>query len=80
LCQSAPTGTGCGDVHDNPPIDYIDLEVLTNLWVASNPNGANLDNDPSDVALAQLTFNDFNPANMVTPGVTGLNDPNVPGY
>jgi hypothetical protein len=80
LCQSAPTGTGCGDVHDNPPIDYIDLEVLTNLWVASNPNGANLDNDPSDVALAQLTFNDFNPANMVTPGVTGLNDPNVPSY
>jgi hypothetical protein len=80
LCQSTPTGTGCGDVYDNPPTDDIDLEVLTNLWVASSPNGANLDNDPSDAALAQLIFTDFNPANMVTPGVTGLNDPSVPGY
>jgi hypothetical protein len=80
LCQSTPTGTGCGDVHDSPPTDDIDLEVLTNLWVASNPNGVKLDNDPSDAALAQLIFSDFNPANMVTPGVTGLNDPNVPGY
>ena len=60
--------------------DDIDLEVLTNLWVASSPGGTDLDTDPSDAALAQLTFSDFNPANMVTPGVTGLNDPNVPGY
>jgi hypothetical protein len=80
LCQSSPTGAGCGDVFDNPPIDDIDLEVLTNLWVASSANGINLDHDSSDSALAQLTFSDFNPANMVTPGVTGLNDPNVPGY
>ncbi len=80
LCQSSPTETGCGDIYDHPPTDDIDLEVLTNLWVASNPNGVNLDNDPSDTALPRLTFSDFNPANMVTPGVTGLNDPNVPGY
>jgi hypothetical protein len=80
LCQSTPTGTGCGDIYDHPATDDIDLEVLTNLWVASNPKGVNLDNDTSDVALVQLTFSDFNPANMVTPGVTGLNDPNVPGY
>jgi hypothetical protein len=60
--------------------DDIDLEVLTNLFVASSPGGVNLDQDPSDAALAPLTFNDFNPANMVTPGVTGLNDPLVPGY
>jgi hypothetical protein len=80
LCQSTPTGTGCGDVYDHPPTDDIDLEVLTNLWVASNPGGVNLDHDPSDAALTPLVFNDFNPANMVTPGVTGLNDPNVPGY
>jgi len=80
LCQSNPTGTGCGDIYDHPPTDDIDLEVLTNLWVASSPGGQNLDNDPSDVALAQLTINDFNPTNMVTPGVTGLNDTNVPGY
>ncbi len=58
--------------------DDIDLEVLTNLWVASS-GGVNLDTDPSDT-LVQLTFTDFNPANMVTPGITGLNDPNVPGY
>jgi hypothetical protein len=80
LCKSTPTGTGCGDIYDNPPTDDIDLEVLTNLWVASNPNGANLDNDPSDSGLSQLVFNDFNPGNMVTPGVSGLNDPNVPSY
>ena len=69
LTKSSPNGNG----------DDIDLEVLTNLWVASNPNGQNLDMDQSDT-LAQLTFTDFNPANMVTPGITGLNDPNVPGY
>jgi hypothetical protein len=70
LSKSTPSGNG----------DDIDLEVLTNLWVASNPNGVDLDDDSSDTALAQLIFSDFNPANMVTPGVTGLNDPNVPGY
>jgi hypothetical protein len=70
MSKSTPNGSG----------DDIDLEVLTNLWVASSPGGVNLDTDPSDTALTQLTFSDFNPANMVTPGVTGLNDPNVPGY
>jgi hypothetical protein len=76
LHQSDPGG----DMVNHPPTDDVDLEVLTNLWVASNPNGFNLDNDPSDKALEQLTFTDFNPINMVTPGVTGLNDPNVPVY
>ncbi len=79
LCQSTPTGTGCGDIYNNPPTDYIDLEILTNLWVASNVNGKNLDTDTSDT-VKQLVFTDFNPANIVTPGVTGLNDPNVPSY
>lgn len=70
LSKSTPNGGG----------DDIDLEVLTNLWVASSPNGVNLDKDPSDEGMVQQMFSDFNPANMVTPGVTGLNDPNVPGY
>ncbi len=79
LCQSTPTGTGCGDIYNNPPTDYIDLEVLTNLYVASSAGGVNLDTDASDT-VKQLVFTDFNPANIVTPGVTGLNDPNVPSY
>jgi hypothetical protein len=84
LCQSSPTGAGCNDIYDSPPIDDIDLEILTNLWVAS-AGGSNLDTDTtvgsySDGALAQQIFNDFAPGNIVTPGVTGLNDPNVPGY
>ena len=85
LCQSAPTGTGCGDINNSPPTDYIDLEILTNLYVASSAGGKNLDTDTlvgpyDDGALTPLTFTDFNPANIVTPGVTGLNDPYVPGY
>ena len=85
LCQSTPTGTGCGDIYDTPAIDDIDLEVKTNLYVASSAGGVNLDTDTTtghygDGALAPLIFNDFNPGNIVTPGVTGLNDPNVPGY
>jgi len=80
LCQSVPSGTGCGDIYDNPPVDDIDLEIQTNLWVAGNPAGRNLDTDPSDTGLKQLTFTDFNPSNIVTPGVTGLNDPSVPSY
>jgi hypothetical protein len=65
----------------DPNGDDIDLEVLTNLWVASSSGGINLDTDPSDINLKQLTFTDFNPANMVTPGITGLNDTTgVPGY
>jgi hypothetical protein len=61
--------------------DDIDLEVQTNLWVAGNANGVNWDTDPSDIGLQKLTFSDFNPHNMVTPGVTGLNDTTgVPGY
>ncbi len=79
LCQSAPTGTGCTDIYDTPPIDYIDLEILTNMWVATSPGGVNKDTDTSDT-VTQLTFTNFNPENIVTPGVTGLNDPNVPGY
>ena len=69
-----------GDLYNVPQTDSIDLEVLTNLWVAKNANGKNLDTDPSDVGLKQLTFTDFNPGNMVTPGITGLNDPNTPTY
>jgi len=46
--------------------------------------GVNLDLDPSDNppagAVTPINFTDFNPANMVSPGVTGLNDPLVPGY
>ena len=81
LCKSTPTGTGCGDVADAPnPTDDIDLEILTNLYTASSPTGINLDTDPSDAGLIPLAFTDFNPANIVTPGVTGLNDPNVPSY
>jgi hypothetical protein len=89
LCQSSPTGTGCGDIYNSPATDNINLEVLTNLWTASAPGGVNLDTDSgattgggpySDAALSQLTFTDFAPGNIVTPGVTGLNDPNVPGY
>ena len=86
LCQSTvtgsnPDGTPCGDT-DNPPVDSIDLEILTNRWVASDPAAQpswKLDTDPSDI-LKQLTFTDFNPGNIVTPGITGLNDPNVPTY
>ena len=81
LCKSTPTGTGCGDVADAPnPTDDIDLEILTNLYTASSPGGINLDTDSSDAGLTPLTFTDFNPGNIVTPGVTGLNDPNVPSY
>jgi hypothetical protein len=85
LCQSTPSGTGCGDAADSPPIDDIDLEILTNLYVASSAGGVDLDTDKvvgpyDDGALAPLTFTDFNPGNIVTPGITGLNDPNVPGY
>jgi hypothetical protein len=53
-------------------------QVLTNQFVA-NGSGQNLDADPSD-AVTTIFLTDFNPANMVTPGVTGLNDPNVPAY
>jgi hypothetical protein len=44
----------------------------------------NLDADASDNpplgAVTPLNFTDFNPANMVSPGVTGLNDSLVPSY
>ena len=68
LTQSSPNSDG----------DDVDLEVLTNQFVA-NGSGQNLDSDPSDT-VTTLNLTDFNPANMVTPGVTGLNDPSVPGY
>ncbi len=89
LCQSTPTGTGCSDIYNTPATDDINLEILTNMWMANAPGGVNLDTDSgatsgggpySDAGLTQLTFTDFNAGNIVTPGVTGLNDPNVPGY
>jgi hypothetical protein len=83
LCQNTPTGAGCGDVNNGSnPTDDIDLEILTNRWVASDPNAQGswmLDTDPKDT-VKQLTFTDFNPVNIVTPGITGLNDQNVPTY
>jgi Bacterial Ig-like domain (group 2) len=84
LCQSLPDDLPtCGDSIDAPNYtDDIDLEVLTNRWVASDPAAQAswmLDMDTSDT-VKQLVFTDFNPANIVTPGVTGLNDPNVPSY
>jgi hypothetical protein len=66
---------------DSPQVDDIDLEILTNLWTATGLSpGVNLDTDPSDSALTPIHLTDFNPANLVTPGVTGLNDLNVPGF
>jgi Bacterial Ig-like domain (group 2) len=77
LLQSSPAG----DINDNPPVDDIDLEILTNQYVAGNgTTGSNLDLDPSDVGIKPLNLTNFNPGNIVTPGVTGLNDPNVPAY
>jgi len=85
LCKSSPNNLPtCGDSADAPNYtDDIDLEILTNRWVASDPSALPswmLDLDSSDSGLKQLTFTDFNPANIVTPGITGLNDPNVPTY
>jgi Bacterial Ig-like domain (group 2)/Abnormal spindle-like microcephaly-assoc'd, ASPM-SPD-2-Hydin len=68
---------------DTPQVDDIDLEILTNMYVA-NGTGKNLDTDPSDTVspagVVPLKFTDFNPANLVSPGVTGLNDTLVPSY
>jgi len=91
LCKSTGTGTGCGDAANIAAgfggIDSVDLEVLTNLWVAGQTTGstgipgiANLDGDESDAGLQQLTFSDYDPHAMVTPGVTGLDDANVSQY
>ena len=63
---------------DTPQVDSIDLEILTNQYVATGA-GQNLDLDPSD-SVNPLHLTDFNPANLVTPGVTGLNDTLVPSY
>src|SRR5437660_4025860 len=63
---------------DTPQVDSIDLEILTNQYVATG-TGQNLDPDPSDT-VQPIHLGDFNPANLVTPGVTGLNDPLVPTY
>src|SRR5947208_6091560 len=63
---------------DTPQVDSIDLEILTNQYVATGA-GQNLDQDPSDT-VSPLHLTDFNPANLVTPGVTGLNDTLVPTY
>jgi len=82
LCKSTATGSGCGDT-DNPAVDHIDLEILTNMYVA-NGTGQMLDTDLSDTTapagVVPLMLTDFNPINLISPGVTGLNDPNVPGY
>lgn len=63
---------------DIPQVDSIDLEILTNQYVA-NGTGQNLDPDTSD-SVSPIHLTDFNPANLVTPGVTGLNDTSVPSY
>src|SRR5436190_1965522 len=63
---------------DTPQVDSIDLEILTNQYVATGA-GRNLDPDPSDT-VSPIHLSDFNPANLVTPGVTGLNDTLVPTY
>jgi hypothetical protein len=63
---------------DTPQVDSIDLEILTNQYVA-NGTGKNLDTDTSD-SVSPIHLTDFNPANLVTPGVTGLNDILVPSY
>ena len=91
LCKSTGTGTGCGDAANIAAgfggIDSIDLEVLTNLWVAGQTTEAtgiqgiaNLDLDDSDSGLQQLTFTDYDAHAMITPGVTGLDDANVSQY
>jgi hypothetical protein len=63
---------------NTPQMDSIDLEIFTNQYVA-NGTGQNLDPDPSD-SVSTIHLTDFNPANLVTPGVTGLNDTSVPSY
>jgi hypothetical protein len=63
---------------ETPQVDYIDLEILTNIYVATG-GGQNLDTDPSNTVIP-LNLTNFNPINLVTPGVTGLNDPLVPSY
>lgn len=63
---------------NTPQMDSIDLEILTNHYVA-NGSGQNLDPDTSDT-VSPINLTDFNPANLITPGVTGLNDLYVPGY
>ena len=62
----------------NPQVDSIDLEILTNQYVATGA-GQDLDTDPRD-SVSPIHLTDFNPANLVTPGVTGLNDTLVPSY
>src|SRR5256884_266535 len=57
---------------DTPQVDSIDLEILTNQYVATG-TGQNLNQDPSDT-VSPLHLTDFNPATLVTPGVPGLND------
>jgi len=63
---------------NTPQMDSIDLEILTNQYVA-NGSGQNLDTDSSD-SVSPIHLTDFNPLNLVTPGVTGLNDLYVPSY
>ena len=63
---------------NSPQMDSIDLEILTNQYVA-NGTGQSLDTDSSDT-VSTIHLTDFNPMNLVTPGVTGLNDTSVPSY
>lgn len=64
---------------DVPQVDSIDLEILTNLYVATGL-GVNLNLDPSNESVVPLYLTDFSPSSIVTPGVTGLDDPNVSKY
>jgi Bacterial Ig-like domain (group 2)/Abnormal spindle-like microcephaly-assoc'd, ASPM-SPD-2-Hydin len=92
LCQTTPGGcaNSISPANTTDQGDDIELEILTNNYVASASGGVNLDtlNNPCTGGgsvgycdtVAQLTFTDFNPENIVTPGVTGLNDPDDPGY
>lgn len=73
LHKSDPSGDP-----NTPQVDSIDLEILTNNYVA-NGTGRNLDPDPRD-SVSTIHLTDFNPVNLVTPGVTGLNDTSVPSY
>jgi len=73
LRKSDPSGDP-----NTPQVDSIDLEILTNQYVA-NGTGQNLDPDPSD-SVSTIHLTDFNPADLVSPGVTGLNDTSVPSY
>ncbi|HEY7616476.1 MAG TPA: choice-of-anchor D domain-containing protein, partial [Terriglobales bacterium] len=55
---------------------YDHPETLNGMTQAQIHDEISLGN----TAATTLGLTNFNPTNIVTPGVTGLNDPNVPGY